>query len=219
MARSEALFFYIPFGAALGVLLAVILAPEWLATMANSLGGATAKGDWYLPRASGVVAYLLLWGSVLLGLIITSRLTRLWPGGQEAVAVHHFVGLLVLSMVAVHVLMLRGDRYIAYPWLELLLPFAAGRYRRLWVGLGQVGASLAAVVALSFYIRRAIGSRTWRLVHYSSFVVYLLVLAHGLGAGTDANAAPLLGVYAGTRLLTYSLTVYGLLVSEHTLHR
>mgnify|MGYP003288502864 CR=1 FL=1 len=215
MARSEALSLYIPLGATLGVLSAVILPPEWLAAMATSLGGATAKGYWYLARASGVVAYLLLWGSVVLGLTITSRLSRLWPGGPEAVAVHQFTSLLALSMAALHVLMLLGDRYMAYSWPELLLPFAAGRYRRLWVGLGQAGAYLAAVVALSFYTRRAIGSRTWRLIHFSSFVVYLMVLAHGLGVGTDAGAALLVGVYAGTGLLTYSLTVYRLLVSAH----
>jgi predicted ferric reductase len=144
--------------------------------------------------------------------MITSRVSRLWPGGPEAVAVHQFVSILALAMAAFHALILLGDRSMAYSGLELLVPFASGRYRRWWVGLGQLGGYLAAVVVLSFYVRRVIGARAWRLIHYSSFALYLLVLAHGIGAGTDASAVPMIGLYALTGLIVYVLTVYRLLV-------
>jgi predicted ferric reductase len=147
------------------------------------------------------------------GLLISSKLARLWPGGPAAVDVHRFMSLLALAAALVHALVLFGDRYIGYTPHEVLVPFASGRYQRLWVGLGQVGLYLAVVVACSFFLRRRLGYRTWRLLHYGSFAVYLLTTAHGLGAGTDTTTMPMLVLYSLSGLSTYFLTIYRLLVS------
>jgi len=55
--------------------------------------------------------------------------------------------------------------------------------------MGQIGLYLMAVVGLSFYVRGVTGQRFWRLIHYLSFVIYLLGLAHGVGSGTDTTTA------------------------------
>ena len=46
---------------------------------------------------------------------------------------------------------------------------------------------LAAILALSFYVRRRIGVRLWRRMHRFTVVVYVLALGHSLGSGTDAS--------------------------------
>lgn len=200
-------------GAALGALFAVVIAPRWLPGLAASLTGPNPKAYWYLARGSGAVAYVLLWSSVALGLMITNKLSRVWPGGPTAVDLHQFVSLLALAFALFHALVLLGDRYIGYTLFQLLVPFASTAYRPLWVGLGQLGFYLALPVAFSFYVRRRIGHRTWRFLHYGSFGVYFLVTAHGLGAGTDANAPLMIALYGLTVLITYFLLVYRLLVS------
>ena len=60
-------------------------------------------------------------------------------------------------------------------------------YRPLWTGLGIGAGYLAAILGLSFYARRRIGARLWRRAHRLTIVVYVLAVAHTLGAGTDAS--------------------------------
>ncbi|HZS01997.1 MAG TPA: ferric reductase-like transmembrane domain-containing protein [Chloroflexota bacterium] len=200
-------------GAALGALLAAVLLPRWLPDLAASLVGSSPKAYWYLSRASGLVAYLLIWLSVALGLLITGKLARLWPGGPTTVDLHQFSGLLGLAFAIFHALILLGDRYVGYTPLQLLLPFAGGDYRPLAVGLGQVAFYLGALVGLSFYVRRRIGYRVWRLLHFGSFAVYVLATVHGLTAGTDADSAPVLALYGATALATLFLTVFRILMA------
>ena len=66
------------------------------------------------------------------------------------------------------------------------MPFTIG-YRPLWTSLGIIGGYLAAILGLSFYVRRRIGARLWRRLHRLTVVVYVLALVHALGAGTDAS--------------------------------
>src|SRR5205085_1395788 len=67
------------------------------------------------------------------------------------------------------------------------VPFAMG-YKTVFTGLGVLGGWLAALLGLSFYVRRRVGPRLWRKLHRATIVVYLLALVHTIGAGTDASA-------------------------------
>jgi sulfoxide reductase heme-binding subunit YedZ len=51
-----------------------------------------------------------------------------------------------------------------------------------------IGGYLAALLGLSYYVRRRIGAKLWRKAHRATIVVWLLGLVHALGAGTDASA-------------------------------
>ncbi len=192
-----------------GVALALVMVPALM----HSLSGAQPKAYWYLSRASGLVAYTLLWASVAMGLLITSKTSRVWPGGPVAVDAHQFLSLVALGFAFFHGLVLRGDSYSQFSVLQLAVPFATGQYRPLWVGIGQLGFYLAGLITLSFYVRKRIGPKTWRLLHYGSFVVYSMVLLHALMSGTDRAAIPVQALYWTTGAATYFLTVYRVLVS------
>jgi predicted ferric reductase len=56
------------------------------------------------------------------------------------------------------------------------------------VGIGQIGFYVWLIVALSFYVRSSIGQKTWRVIHYLSFGMYIMGLVHGLFGGTDSTA-------------------------------
>ena len=200
-------------GAALGALLASLVAPQWLPALTASLVGPSPKAYWYLARAAGFVAYLLIWLSVVLGLLITGKLSRLWPGGPTTVDLHQFSGLLGLTFAAFHGGILLGDQYIGYTPLQILVPFAGAGYRPLAVGLGQLAFYGGLLVALSFYVRRHIGYRVWRVLHFGSFAVYVLVTVHGLAAGTDAGSPMVVALYGGTGLAVFFLTAFRILSS------
>lgn len=153
--------------------------------------------DWYASRAAGVVAYALITGGVLLGVLLggRARLQR-WPAFAVA-DIHRFVGLLAGTFVALHVLTVWADAMVHFSLVQLLVPFTSG-YRPFWVGLGTVAAELLVAVALTNVLRKRIGFARWKRWHYLSFALWLAATAHGIGAGTDANEQWLRLLYVGS---------------------
>ncbi|HEY0603329.1 MAG TPA: hypothetical protein VGD58_10480, partial [Herpetosiphonaceae bacterium] len=70
-------FFTLLMAAVIGAFAAVVALPQWLPGLSASLLGAEPKAYWYLSRSSALVAFGLLWLSMLLGLSITSKAARL----------------------------------------------------------------------------------------------------------------------------------------------
>ncbi len=172
----------------IGLLLATLVLPKWLPNMATSLTGTDPKVYWYLSRGTAFVSLSLLWLSMALGLSITNKMARLWPGAPASFAIHEYVSLLGLAFAIFHGLVLLGDHYINFTLTQIVMPFSTVSYRPIWVGLGQIGFYIWVIVALTFYIRQIIGQKTWRLIHYLSFAMYLLGMVHGLLSGTDSPA-------------------------------
>lgn len=170
-----------------GTLSAAVILPTWLPGLSTSLLGTAPKAFWFLSRGSAYVAYGLLWLSMALGLIITNKIARVWPGGPTAFDLHQFTSLLGLAFALVHAMILMGDRFIDYTFFQVATPFASVNYKPFWVGWGQVGFYLWIVIAFSFYARSRIGTRSWRLIHFISFAAFLLVMIHGIASGTDAG--------------------------------
>ena len=169
----------------IGVLTAILVLPTWLPNMATSLTGGSPKVYWYLSRATAFVSLTVLWISMALGLGLSNKLARTWPGAPATFAIHEYVSLLGLAFALFHALVLLGDRYINFTVAQIFMPFSTTDYRPIWVGVGQIGFYVWLIVALSFYIRSIIGQKTWRVIHYLSFAMYMMGLIHGLFSGTD----------------------------------
>jgi predicted ferric reductase len=173
-------------GMAAGALLAIWVLPAWIPGLTASVAGESPKAYWYLARSSAIVAYLLLWISMVLGVLITNRLARVWPGGPVAYDLHQYASLLGLGFGVFHALILLGDRYLAPTISQIAIPFALNTYQPFWTGVGQLGFYLFAVVALTFYIRRRTGPKFWRWIHFLSYSVYLMILGHAVFSGSDS---------------------------------
>ena len=202
-----------------GAFAAAVVLPTWLPGLSQSLLGAEPKAYWYLSRTSGIVAYMLLWISTALGIMVTNKMARAWPGGPTAVDIHQYASLLALAIAIFHALILFGDRYMNFSLAQLAIPFATGGRQQTWIGMGQLGFYVMIPVAFSFYARRFMGYRMWRIVHYASFIVYILVTAHGLWSGSDTSTPALMALYSASVLATYFLTMYRIFVSIRQPHR
>lgn len=172
----------------IGLLVAVLILPSWLPNLSFSLGGDAPKVYWYLSRATAFVSLSLLWLSMALGLGMTNKMARLWPGAPAAFAIHEYVSLLGLAFAVFHAIVILGDHYINFTLLQLLIPFSTTDYRPFWVGIGQLAFYTWLILAISFYIRPIIGQKFWRFLHYASFGMYLMGIFHGLFSGTDTGA-------------------------------
>jgi methionine sulfoxide reductase heme-binding subunit len=158
---------------------------------------ASAPVAWYVARAGGMVAFVLLTIGVLLGLGLSGRArSERWP--RFAVEdVHRFVGLLAGTFVAFHVLGLLANEYLPFSLRDVIVPGLAA-YRPLVTALGVVAMELLAALALTNRYRKRLPYRFWRRAHYLNFAVWCLALVHGIGAGTDSRTAWGLLLYASS---------------------
>ena len=200
-------------GSLIGVALAVFIVPLWLPDLSNSILSTQPKVYWYLSRSSAVVAYALLWLSMLFGLLITSKMSGLWPGGPTAFDLHQYTSLLGLTFALFHALILMGDTYIKATLAQIVTPFSYTGYQPLWVGLGQLALYGLMLVGMSFYVKQYIGRGMWRLIHFLSFGIFILALGHGIWSGTDTSSELMRAMYWGSGGSVLFLTIFRILGS------
>ena len=151
---------------------------------------------WYVARSSGIVAYLLLSSSVVLGALMAGRARFAWP--RFAVEeVHRFLALLAGVFIAVHGLALLLDTVVPITLAQELVPFDSP-YRPFAVGLGVLAAELAAAVGITNLFRSRLPHAFWRRAHYLTLGVWGLATVHGFLAGTDRLDPWFAGIAMGT---------------------
>jgi len=146
-----------------------------------------SHGWWLASRASGLVALVLVTVSVFIGLMMAGKVMRRPGLSKKLLAVHEQTALAGLVAIAVHGISLLGDPFLHPGVAGVAVPFALG-FKTFYTGLGVIGGYLAALLGLSYYVRKRVGARLWRKAHRATVVVYVLGLIHALGAGTDASA-------------------------------
>jgi predicted ferric reductase len=161
---------------------------------------------WYLARAAGITAYLLLWLSLTLGVGITARLFEPEIRRVNIFDLHEFISLFGVLFVGLHVFVLLLDKYVGFTLGELLVPFHS-HYQPLWLGLGQVAFYLLLITTFSFYVRGLIGWKAWRCLHLATFLLWVSALAHGFFTGTDTPKLWMLMIYCTTTFVTLMLLV------------
>jgi Ferric reductase like transmembrane component len=154
------------------------MSPAFAATLGPS-------AYWYLARGTGVVALVLLTASVVLGILGSVRFAAAprWP--RFAVdAVHRDLSLLVIVVLVIHILTSVLDGFAPITLLDGVIPFVTA-YRPLWMGLGTLAFDLLLAIAITSLIRRRLGYRTWRAVHWLAYASWPVAVLHGLGTGSD----------------------------------
>jgi methionine sulfoxide reductase heme-binding subunit len=139
---------------------------------------------WYLARGTGAVALVLLTASVVIGIVGTVRVaTARWP--RFAIdSVHRDVSLLVLVVLVIHIVTSVLDGFAPITLLDGVIPFVSG-YRPLWLGLGTLAFDLLVAIAITSVVRRRLGYRAWRTVHWLAYASWPVAVVHGLGTGSD----------------------------------
>jgi predicted ferric reductase len=197
----------------LSALITVSFLPDWLPGLSDSLMGSNVSAFWYLSRGSAVIAYLLLWLSMILGTGITNKLGALWPGLPSTIEMHEYTSILGLAFGVFHGFILLGDHYISFSLVQILIPFSTSSFKPVAVGIGQVALYVWALLDISFYIRKTIGKKMWRLIHFGSFLTYASVLFHAIVSGTDASSAWLQLIYWITGAILAFMISYRILNS------
>ncbi len=168
---------------------------------------------WIASRAFGVVALVLVAVSVGMGLAMAMRSAK-GPGAMARLKqMHEATALTALLAIGAHGVTLLGDSYLRPGLAGIAIPFVM-QHRPLWTGLGVVGGWLAAILGLTFYARKWIGPKLWRQMHRWTLAVYVLAVAHTLGAGTDARSFWLIVILAATAAPLAAMTAVRFLPSN-----
>lgn len=147
---------------------------------------ATTSATWVLTRGSGAVSLLLLTGTLVLGIVDVARWrARRWPRFVID-ALHRNLSLLAVAFVGVHVLTTVLDKYVKIGLVSAVVPFSNG-YRTFWLGLGAIAFDILLALIATGLLRRHIGHRLWRAIHWAAYACWPLALAHALGTGNDAG--------------------------------
>ena len=148
---------------------------------------------WYATRGTGAMTLVLLTASVVLGI----GEVRAWrPGGAPRFAIaamHRTVSLLAVALLGVHIGTTLLDPFPPIAALNAVVPFKTD-YRPLWLGLGTVASDLLVALAITSLVRRRLGYRAWRGLHWLAYACWPVALVHGIGAGSDTQSTWMLAL-------------------------
>lgn len=158
---------------------------------------------WLTSRATGIVGYLAITGSIVAGLASKARLAQRAASPMARLEWHKSLAVVGLVMVLAHALTLLGSARAFSP-IDVLLPGFMD-YRPVWVALGVVSFWVLIAVAITGSMRARLGGTAWKAIHLSSYGVFVAVTLHGLLAGTDSGRTVMLLIYIGAGALVAAL--------------
>ncbi len=132
-------------------------------------------------RALGIAALVLAGATLPIGLIVGRRIVLGCRAGWLR-DVHRALSLWCLAAIGLHVLALAGATKLGPSVARLLVPFV-WHYRTTPTALGVLGAWVIVVLGPSWYLRRRIGERRWRIAHRCVAVGVVLGILHTVGGG------------------------------------
>lgn len=176
----------------------------------TSAAVATATSPlWFATRATGLIALVLLTGTVVLGIVTSVRFASpAWPR-FVTVSLHRNLSLLTITFTAVHVLTTVTDPFAGISPVSVVVPFSSG-YRRIWLGLGAVAFDLLLSVLVTSLLRTRVSPRLWRAVHWAGYACWPVALVHGLGTGTDGGTRWVLALAAACALAVSAAGIWRL---------
>jgi methionine sulfoxide reductase heme-binding subunit len=141
---------------------------------------------WYTGRGTGLMALVLLTVVVVLGILGRSGRSAVGLPRFALADVHRNASLLGLGLVFTHLTVLWLDPFARLRIYDLLIPFDAA-YRPFWVGLGTIAMELMVLVIATSLLRKRLGARAWKLVHWASYGMWPIAWLHGWFTGTDGG--------------------------------
>jgi methionine sulfoxide reductase heme-binding subunit len=142
---------------------------------------------WAFGRVSGIVALVLLTISVLLGIL--TRSGRPLPGLPRfsISLIHRNIALLSTIFLIFHIGSLMLDSYAKLNVADIVVPFL-GSYKPFWQGLGTVAVDLLIAITITSLFRKRLGVRLFKAIHWLTYAMWPIALAHSIGNGTNGTS-------------------------------
>jgi len=159
------------------------------------------KLTWYVARSGGIVAWSLLALSLILGLMLSSRLLGRKANPAWVLSIHRFLGGLGVAFTVIHVGAIMLDDFVDFGFTEVLVPWAS-TWRAGPVAWGIIAMYLMIAIELTSFAMRRLPKVLWRGVHWLSAPLFIMASVHGYQSGADAGQAFILAISGVVALLT-----------------
>ncbi len=162
-------------------------------TVVAAIGG-NPKFLWYMTRATGIIAMVLLGMVVILGMVTA---TKAAPKGFAKFLVpdlHRRLSITAAAFLGVHIITALLDSFVHIGLIASIVPFVA-TYRPVWVGFGAIAFDLLLIVIATSVVRHRFSQGPWKKIHYLSWLVVTFALFHAIGTGSDARVGLVEVVY------------------------
>ncbi len=158
------------------------LGPRVIATM-------DTRTWWWITRAGGIVAWVVVAVAVVFGLLASTKLIRRRGVPAWVLDLHRYLGTLTIVFVAIHVAAIWLDSFVRFDAQQLFVPFASN-WRPHAVAWGILSTYLLVAVQTTSWVMRKLPRKLWHRVHVLSLPMLVMATVHGFLAGTDrANRA------------------------------
>ena len=141
---------------------------------------------WWVSRATGMVAAILLVASLVWGVLISTRALKPIDRPVWLLAMHRWFSALACVLIVVHMLALVADNFVHFSWGDLFVPGMAS-WKTTPVALGVVAFWLIVIVQGTSLVQKRMPRDLWKFVHYFAYIAVWLTSLHGALAGTDAG--------------------------------
>lgn len=135
-----------------------------------------------LSNYAGLCAVVLLTVNILLGLLISVRYSpvRSWPHRRVPVFdIHNWTAYIALTIVAIHPVILLFSATAKFKFVDIVWPIHSPEQTAYNI-LGGIAFYLLAIVVLTSYLRRKLGRRLWKALHYIAYGTAFFMFAHGI---------------------------------------
>lgn len=173
---------------------------------------------WYVSRISALVGFLLLYLSIFFGIALrTPVVSRLFKP-VTSLDLHLTFSLYALLFAFVHGLSLLFDEFFHFTVLDIFVPLAASdAITSAGIGLyplatGITAFYLMAMLVVSWYVKKYITQRVWRLIHHLNTILYIFIIFHALSLGTDLRSGWGRWTFIALNVLLGLLFLYNILV-------
>jgi predicted ferric reductase len=169
----------------------------------------TSPYFWYTTRATGFVALILFTLVVALGTFVANRIGGTYVGRFELNELHRSITMVAVVFLVIHILSTLLDSYVPTGWFSAVIPLTS-KYEPVHVALGAVAFDLILAVWVSSLLKVRIANRSWRFIHWFSWLALASAITHSFLTGTDSRSSwgLVLGVACATVAVVSALWRY-----------
>lgn len=158
---------------------------------------------WEWIRASGITSYLLLFFSILAGMLNRAKMVPKKHIGHLLIF-HQTTGWFGFLLGLLHAMFTVMDDYVTYSLFYLFIPFTA-EHKPLLSGFGTIALYSIFVLLLTSDLIKKIGRKVWVRVHIIAFPGFILAFVHGVFLGTDSSTILMISFYTATSAVILSV--------------
>jgi len=168
---------------------------------------------WFVSRASGIVAWSLLVISVMVGVLLATRVLKPNDNPGWLYHFHNWLSGLTIVFAITHITALMLDSFVTFTILDIAIPFHSNYVKnpslgRIPIAFGVLSLYILFAVQLTSLFRQKMSTTAWKAIHYSSYVLVLLVSAHAGWTGTDITSL----IYKMTGIVLIVLSIVAIFV-------